>query len=191
MVIRTCTQIDDGLPTAVKIKMYLNLVADFGIGLVPFVGDLADAVFRANTRNAALLESHLREKGKKNLRQSGLPMPAVDPSDPDEFDRLQREDPPEYTSRQPSRHNGMSGAETGRGNGNESRNGNGGRSGSGQGAGNDRSRPMPTAPAQAKTRNDNRSSFFGIGRSRTHDVEMGTVDEGGRGNCQKPSRRGA
>ena len=35
---------------------------DFGIGLIPFVGDLADAFYRANTRNAWLLDAYLSEK---------------------------------------------------------------------------------------------------------------------------------
>src|SRR3569833_502649 len=51
-VVRTCGQIDGGLPPAIKSRMLFNVILDFGLGLVPFLGDLADAVFRANTRNA-------------------------------------------------------------------------------------------------------------------------------------------
>lgn len=36
---------------------------DFGIGLVPILGDFADAWFKCNTRNNLLLERYLREKG--------------------------------------------------------------------------------------------------------------------------------
>ena len=39
-----------------------NIMLDFGIGLIPIVGDLADAMFRANTRNAWLLDAYLTEK---------------------------------------------------------------------------------------------------------------------------------
>lgn len=67
MVVRTCQNVDDGLPPAVKSKMVMNVVVDFFIGLVPFLGDLADAVFRANTRNVILLERHLAEKGERTL----------------------------------------------------------------------------------------------------------------------------
>lgn len=94
MVYRTCCQVEGGLPTNVRIQMLINIILDFLVGLVPFLGDLADAVFRANTRNAALLEEHLRQKGKKELRKSGMPVPAVDPSSAEEYDRIQREDPP-------------------------------------------------------------------------------------------------
>lgn len=99
MVMKTCMQIEGGLPASIRVKMMLNIIFDFVIGLVPFAGDLIDAVFRANTRNAILLEEHLREKGKKNLRQSSLPVPAVDPSSAIEFDRLEdHEEGVEHTS---------------------------------------------------------------------------------------------
>ena len=88
MVLRTCQQIEGGLPVDVKSKMMFNIIVDFFIGLVPFIGDLADAVFRANTKNAAELEKYLRKKGVEQLRKSGLPQPRVDPSDGDEFDRM-------------------------------------------------------------------------------------------------------
>ncbi len=51
-VVRTCEQIDGGLPVAIQSRMYFNIMLDFAIGLVPFLGDIADAIFRANTRNA-------------------------------------------------------------------------------------------------------------------------------------------
>jgi len=70
MVIRTAKQAD--IPQTLVMQMFFNVVVDFLIGLVPFVGDLADVAFKANTRNAALLEQHLRERGKENLRKQGL-----------------------------------------------------------------------------------------------------------------------
>lgn len=42
MVLRTCEQVEGGLPSSVKSKMMMNIVLDFGIGLVPFLGDIAD-----------------------------------------------------------------------------------------------------------------------------------------------------
>jgi hypothetical protein len=66
MVIGTCQQIEGGLPTSVKLRMYLNIVLDFIIGLIPIIGDVADALFRANIRNAIILEEHLQENGSKN-----------------------------------------------------------------------------------------------------------------------------
>lgn len=155
MVLRTCTSVEGGLPTSLKTKMMLNIIFDFAIGIVPFVGDIVDAAFKANTRNAALLEAHLREKGKKELRKSGLPIPEVDPSLPEEFDRAQREPSPEYTASQPLPQERMT-------------------TGTRQ---NGRSQRTPTAPAPARVRNeDSRGRGFFGGRSRPTDVEMGEVD---------------
>ncbi|CEJ81379.1 hypothetical protein VHEMI01508 [[Torrubiella] hemipterigena] len=91
MVLRTCEQIDGGLPTSLKMSMIFNIMVDFVIGLVPFLGDLCDAVFKANTRNALLLEQHLREKGQKGLKRKGEPLPDIDPSSPEEYDRARSE----------------------------------------------------------------------------------------------------
>jgi len=101
MVFRTCQQVEGGLPNGVQAMMLFNIILDFGLGLCPFIGDLADAVFRANTRNAVELEKFLRDKGAKNLRMSGVPLPQIDPSDPDHFDeQVRHEDgpPPQYTT---------------------------------------------------------------------------------------------
>jgi hypothetical protein len=101
MVLRTCQQIEGGLPADVQAKMYFNIILDFGIGLVPFLGDIADAVFRANTRNAVVLEKYLRRKGAAALKAQGQALPAIDPSDPDEYDRQMIEEhgpPPQYTA---------------------------------------------------------------------------------------------
>jgi hypothetical protein len=50
-----------GVPPWVVIRMILNLGVDTLVGSVPLAGDLFDVGFRANTRNAALLERHLAE----------------------------------------------------------------------------------------------------------------------------------
>lgn len=101
MVLRTCQQVEGGLPSDVKAKMMINIVLDFAVGLVPFLGDIADALFRANTRNAVVLEKYLRSKGAHNLKQQGQTQRLSDPTDPDEFDRHLREElgpPPQYTT---------------------------------------------------------------------------------------------
>lgn len=64
MVVQTCQKIDGGLPATLRARMMFNVVLDFGLGLVPFLGDIADAVFRANTRNAWLLEMYLTKKAE-------------------------------------------------------------------------------------------------------------------------------
>ncbi|KAJ4314399.1 hypothetical protein N0V84_008919 [Fusarium piperis] len=173
LVFKTCMQIDGGLPTSVKARMLANIIFDFGIGIIPFIGDLADAAFRANTRNAALLEAHLREQGKENLRKSGKPLPAVDPSDPEHFDRLQMQDPPEYVSSPPSRHESMSDRPP------RSREGREGREG--------RHSRHPSQPEPARVREGR--GFFGRSRSRPHDVEMGEVNSGSRNHRRSSHRR--
>lgn len=77
MVIRTASEVN--LPPTVKAQMILNVAFDFVIGLVPFLGDLLDIAFKANTRNAIVLENYLRERGAENIRRQGLP-PQTDPS---------------------------------------------------------------------------------------------------------------
>lgn len=99
LVLKTCLKVEDGLPNALKVRMLFNIFLDFIVGLIPFLGDVVDAIFRCNTRNAILLEEHLREKGRKNLRDAGQPIPSADPSDPVEFDRRESNLP---SSRQPS-----------------------------------------------------------------------------------------
>lgn len=48
-----------GAPTTVLLRMLLNVAVDTAIGAIPLAGDLFDAAWRANSRNAALLERHL------------------------------------------------------------------------------------------------------------------------------------
>ena len=50
-----------GLPPAVLTRMLLNLGLDTLVGTVPLLGDLFDVGFRANVRNAALIDRHLAE----------------------------------------------------------------------------------------------------------------------------------
>ena len=68
MVMRHASKIDGGLPAALKSRMMLNIMLDFAVGLIPFLGDLADAVFRANTRNAWLLEEYLIKKAEEERK---------------------------------------------------------------------------------------------------------------------------
>jgi len=73
LVIRTASAAS--LPTSVLMHMLFNVAFDFVIGLVPFVGDIADMAYKANTRNALVLEDYLRQRGRENLRKSGMPVP--------------------------------------------------------------------------------------------------------------------
>jgi hypothetical protein len=48
------------VPAIVLARMVLNALIDMAIGLVPLAGDLADAAWKADLRNVALLERHAR-----------------------------------------------------------------------------------------------------------------------------------
>jgi hypothetical protein len=47
-----------GVPRVVQLRMLLNIGIDVVVGIVPFVGDVADFFWKSNTRNLALLERH-------------------------------------------------------------------------------------------------------------------------------------
>jgi len=89
MVIRTASQAN--LPPDVRARMMFNVICDFVIGLVPFLGDILDIGFKANTRNAIVLENYLRERGAESIRRQGLPQ-QPDPSLGDNFDRDEQQE---------------------------------------------------------------------------------------------------
>jgi hypothetical protein len=54
-----------------------------------------------------VLENYLQQKGAAALKAQGQTVPAIDPSDPDEYDRQMIEQhgwPPQYTTGSPTRH---------------------------------------------------------------------------------------
>jgi hypothetical protein len=53
-----------GAPPAVLLRILWNVVIDTVFGSVPFLGDIFDAGFRANRRNAELLERYARSPEK-------------------------------------------------------------------------------------------------------------------------------
>lgn len=78
--------------------MLINVAIDFLIGLVPFLGDLADGFFKANTKNVRVLEKHLDAKYKpdelkQKTRNSRMykdnPATAFDDFSDEEDDRRQ------------------------------------------------------------------------------------------------------
>ena len=46
-------------------RMLGNVGVDFVVGAIPFIGDLFDFVFKANRKNARLLEEHLHRQSAK------------------------------------------------------------------------------------------------------------------------------
>lgn len=61
-------------PAHVLARMLGNVAIDFVLGVVPIFGDLFDFVFKANRKNAILLERHLmRQVEKERLARARLP----------------------------------------------------------------------------------------------------------------------
>ena len=50
-----------GVPRSLLARMGWNVAVDTLVGEVPIIGDLFDVVWKANMRNLALLEEHLRQ----------------------------------------------------------------------------------------------------------------------------------
>jgi hypothetical protein len=49
------------IPRVVQLRMLLNVAIDVVVGVVPVIGDVADAFWKSNTRNFVLLERHAGE----------------------------------------------------------------------------------------------------------------------------------
>ena len=71
-VLRDCSKVEGGLPASVKAKMALTMILDFGIGLVPVIGDFADVLFHSNTKIAHILEKHLYKERSKIWPENGI-----------------------------------------------------------------------------------------------------------------------
>ena len=55
-----------GAPRLVIARMLVNVAVDSGFGVIPVVGDMFDAMFRANRRNIALLRQHLARQTRRS-----------------------------------------------------------------------------------------------------------------------------
>lgn len=65
-LVKKAEQIEGGLPTSLRLKMMANVMFDFGIGLIPIVGDFINIAYKCNLRNFVMLEKHLVEKYHNN-----------------------------------------------------------------------------------------------------------------------------
>jgi hypothetical protein len=73
LVLRPAKKLD--IPQSLEAHMFFNNAVSAGVGFVPIVGDVALAAWKANWRNAALLEEFLRKRGEENIaagQKSGL-----------------------------------------------------------------------------------------------------------------------
>ncbi|KAF8344752.1 hypothetical protein F5887DRAFT_1201922 [Amanita rubescens] len=66
LIIRKARKAD--IPQWLEAKMILNSTIGVGASFVPFVGDIFLAIWKANSRNAVLLEEYLRIRGEEILK---------------------------------------------------------------------------------------------------------------------------
>ena len=48
------------VPRVVQLRMVINVAIDVLVGVIPFIGDVADVFWKSNRKNFALLERHAR-----------------------------------------------------------------------------------------------------------------------------------
>ncbi|GAA6011070.1 hypothetical protein JCM10207_005485 [Rhodosporidiobolus poonsookiae] len=72
LVLRKCKEAE--LPFTLAQRMTFNQTVGLGIGLIPLVGDIAMAVWKANSRNAALLEDFLIRRAAKSAAGGNAPV---------------------------------------------------------------------------------------------------------------------
>jgi len=57
-----------GVPLSLKINMLRNILIDWGVGLIPILGDIADVAFKANIRNMKLLVEHINQEHQSRVK---------------------------------------------------------------------------------------------------------------------------
>jgi hypothetical protein len=70
LIIRKARQAD--LPAWLISRMVMNNMVGIGVGFLPIVGDIVLAIYKANSRNAMLLEEFLRVRGEEFVRMRGV-----------------------------------------------------------------------------------------------------------------------
>jgi Domain of unknown function (DUF4112) len=69
MLINLICTLEPALPPRKKQIMYFNILVDGLIGLVPILGDLADGIYKCNTRNVSILEAELEKRGRARIAE--------------------------------------------------------------------------------------------------------------------------
>ncbi|KAL9630359.1 MAG: hypothetical protein Q9164_006457, partial [Protoblastenia rupestris] len=69
-IVRSSHKVSNGLDPGIRNKMMMNIILDVLIGLTPVLGDIVDIFFRANTKNAILLEDMLKKRVKKAMAEA-------------------------------------------------------------------------------------------------------------------------
>lgn len=56
-----------GMPKALVAQMVKNSAVDFGLGFIPFVGDIVDVFYKANQKNVRIMERWWVTENKANV----------------------------------------------------------------------------------------------------------------------------
>ncbi|ALM92853.1 MULTISPECIES: DUF4112 domain-containing protein [Alteromonas] len=56
-----------GMPSALVAQMVKNSAIDFGLGFVPFIGDIVDVFYKANLKNVRLMEKWWISENKADV----------------------------------------------------------------------------------------------------------------------------
>lgn len=51
------------VPTEIKTIMWRNVIIDFILGSIPFIGDISDFFYKASSKNLKLLEDYVYSRG--------------------------------------------------------------------------------------------------------------------------------
>ncbi|KAK1923215.1 hypothetical protein DB88DRAFT_494271 [Papiliotrema laurentii] len=76
LVVKPSRSLD--IPKDLVAKMIANNTVSFGLGLIPIIGDVGLAAWKANSRNAHLLEAYLTIRGQEYLASLGQAQSALD-----------------------------------------------------------------------------------------------------------------
>lgn len=95
-----CREVECGLGLITELRMLINIALDLGIGIIPVIGDLGDAAFKANTKNLRLLEERLDKmyNPRHAERRRANKQPATVYEDFSDEDEGRRGSPPSYDS---------------------------------------------------------------------------------------------
>jgi hypothetical protein len=61
------------VPKSTLVKMLINFVLDLTVGSIPIAGDVFDAAWKSNAKNAKLVQKHLAERYPEAATGSTLP----------------------------------------------------------------------------------------------------------------------
>ena len=59
-----------GMPSALVAQMVKNSAIDFGLGFIPFIGDLIDVFYKANQKNVRIMERWWISENKSQVEEA-------------------------------------------------------------------------------------------------------------------------